>query len=355
VGSGKFHRGLPQSAPVNAGVFYGPHDLRCEAVERPRPGPDEILIDVAYCGICGSDIHTFHGSGGNVHNRPPGPRVIGHEVSGVVAAIGDQVTSVKPGDRVTCLPWMTCGKCPYCRRGAVNHCSSKRLLGGGFAEQVITVEGTAFLVPDAVPLTRAALGEPVSCCVWAHDLGQVPNGAVVLVVGAGTMGLIMAYLALRGGAATVIVSEPNETRRALAATIGAIAIDPRQEDPIGVARHHGDGVGADVAFEVVGRTQTIETALGAVRNGGTVVVVGVADPDARLSLSPYELYRREITLRGCLTRRNSFERGMRWLRHEALDSFVTHTFPIERIGEAMQAAIHGAGGKVLIAPNGAVP
>lgn len=338
---------------MKAAVFHGQHDLRVE--ERPVPDvrPDDVLIRVAYCGICGSDIHTFEGMQMNIHRRAAGPRVIGHEVSGVVEAVGSSVTICQPGDRVTCIPWVTCGVCTYCRRGLVNHCSDKRLLGGAFADYVSSPQGTVFRVPEGISLKRAALAEPLSCCVWAMDLAQVQSGSSVLVVGAGTMGLLLLALARAGGAAQAIVSEPNPVRRALAEQLGAtVTVNPREVDLRQAVYDVTDGLGADVAFEAVGQPATVADAIRSVRTAGTVVIVGVADPAATLPISPFEIYQRELTIRGCFTRRLSFDRAMRWLPTLDLDPIITHVFPLSGMTEAMECARHGQGGKVLVAPNG---
>ncbi len=197
---------------MKAAVFYGKHDLRVEDRPVPSIGSDEVLIRVAYCGICGSDVHTFEGMQANIHARPAGPLAMGHEVSGTVAEVGAEVTTCRPGDRVTCIPWVTCGACPYCRRGLVNHCPKKKLLGGAMAEYVVAPQGAVYHLPDAISLRRAALAEPLSCCVWATDLAGLRSGETAVVIGAGTMGLLLSLLARCGGAAQTIVSEPNPTR-----------------------------------------------------------------------------------------------------------------------------------------------
>ena len=338
---------------MKAVALYGKHDLRVEDRPVPSIGPDDVLIRVAYCGICGSDVHSFEGMQANIHARPAGPRAMGHEVSGRIAEVGANVTTCRPGDRVTCIPWVTCGVCSYCRRGLVNHCPKKTLLGGAMAEYVVAPGAGVYRLPDDISLRRAALAEPLSCCVWAMDLAGLRSGETAVVIGAGTMGLLLSLLARSGGAAQTIVSEPNPTRRELARSLGAtLAINPRETD-IGEAVHAvTEGIGADVAFEAVGHPATVQDALRVVRSAGTIVVVGVTDPAATLSISPYEIFQRELTIRGCFTRRLSFDRAMHWLSTLDLDPIVTHVFPLVDVGPAMEDARQGAGGKVLLAPNG---
>src|SRR5206468_1082183 len=143
--------------------------------------------------------------------------------------VGASVTAFQAGDRVSCIPWLTCGVCPYCRRGLVNHCPKKTLLGGAMAELVAAPQGTVYRLPDEVSLRRATLAEPLSCCVWAMDLAGIRSGETAVVIGAGTMGLLLSLLARSGGAAQTIVSEPNPIRRELAACLGAtLVVDPRE-------------------------------------------------------------------------------------------------------------------------------
>lgn len=338
---------------MRAAVFRGPVDLRLEDRPVPRIGPDEVLIRVAFCGICGSDLHTIAGMQMGVHVRPAGPRVLGHEVSGTVAEVGREVTACRVGDRVTCCPWVTCGQCGYCRRGLFNHCANKQLLGGSLAEYVVAPQGSVYQVPANVSSRRAALAEPLSCCVWAMDLAQIQSGSSVVVIGAGPMGLLMLLLARAGGAATTIVSEPNPVRADLARQLGAtIVVDPREADLRETVLAATNGLGADVSFEAVGHPATTSDALRSVRNAGTIVIVGVTEPSATLPLSPYEVYRRQLTIRGCFTRRLSFERTMQWIARLDLDPVVTHVFPLADIGDAVECARQGYGGKILVAPAG---
>jgi len=337
---------------VRAALFYGKHDLRVEDIPIPTIAPDEVLIRVAFCGICGSDVHTFEGMQMNIHNRPPGPRVIGHEVSGVVAEIGSAVTTCRVGEEVACIPWVVCGNCAYCRKGLVNHCTSKKLLGGAMAEYVVAPQGSVYPLPPGVTLKRAVLSEPISCCVWAVDLGQPQSGSAVAIIGAGAMGLVLLLLGQHGGAAQTIVSEPNPIRRALAESLGAtVAVNPREQDLAQAVKSASNGLGADVAFEAVGHPSTVQDAIRIVRNAGTVVLVGVTDPAATLPLSPYEVYQRELTIKGCLTRRLSFDRALRWLPTLNLDPIITHVFPLSDAATAMEHARLGKGGKIVIAPN----
>lgn len=338
---------------MKAAMLYGRHDLRVEDRPAPAVAPGEVLIQVAYCGICGSDVHAYEGVEANIHNRPPGPRMLGHEVSGTVAAVGEGVHHCRPGDRVTAVPWAPCGACYYCRRGLVNHCLHKHLLGGAMAELCVAPATAVHVIPATMSLRRAALAEPLSCCLWAIDLAAIASGATVAVIGGGTMGLLLLELAKASGAARTILSEPHPARRAVAAALGAdLIVDPRTSDLRQAVDDLTDGIGCDTVFEAVGHPATVAGALSIARRAGTVVIVGVADPAARLEVSPFDIYARELTIKGCFTRRLTFDRGLHWLAALNLDPIITHVFPLAEVGQAMEHARNGTGTKVLITPNG---
>ena len=337
---------------MQAAVLHGRHDLRLEERPTPEIGPGEVLIKVAFCGICGSDVHSYDGMQTNIHGRPSGPRLMGHELSGVVAEIGPGVTNCAPGDRVTCIPWTTCGACYYCRRGLVNHCPNKWQVSGSMADYCVAPAATVHVIPASMSLERAALAEPISCCVWAIDLAAIPSGATVGVIGGGTMGLLLLELAKASGAARVVLSEPHGSRRAVAAQLGAdLIVNPRETDLLAAVHDLTDGIGCDVVLEAVGHPATVNDALRIARRAGTVVIVGVSDPAARLEISPFDIYLRELTIKGCFTRRLSFDRGLHWLARLNLDPIITHVFPLTEINEAMEHARTGKGTKVLVRPG----
>lgn len=338
---------------MKAAILHGRHDLRVEDRPVPEPDPDEVLLKVSFCGICGSDVHAYDGMQmGGIHGRRAGgPRIVGHEVAGVVEAIGERVTNCQVGDRVTCIPWAFCGACYYCRRGLVNHCSNKRLISGLMAEYGTAPATAVHRIPDTLSMERAALAEPISCALWAIDLAEITSGATVAIIGAGSIGLLLLELAKASGAARTVISEPHATRRAVAASLGAdLIVDPRETDLLAAVNDLTDSIGCDVALEAVGHPATVAEALRITRRSGTVVIVGVSDPAARLEVSPFDIYLRELTIKGCFTRRLTFDRGLHWLSKLNLDPILTHTFPLADAPTAMEYARTGKGAKVLVAP-----
>jgi L-iditol 2-dehydrogenase len=265
---------------------------RIELVEfpQPEPAPDEVLIRVKACGICGSDVHGFDGSTGR---RIP-PIVMGHEAAGVVERTGGSVRGLGAGDRVTFDSMVYCGECRFCRRGEVNLCDNRRVLGvscgeyrrhGAFAEYVAVPERIAYKLPDEVPFEHAAMVEPVSVAVHALALTPVKLGDTAVVVGTGMVGLLVVQAAKLAGCSRVIAVDTDDARLALAKKLGASdALNPNATDVPAAVRDLTAGAGADVAFEVVGASQPVETAIASVRKGGAVTLVGNLSPTVQLPL-----------------------------------------------------------------------
>lgn len=329
-------------------------------IEAPRPG--EVLVRVAYCGVCHSDLHIIDGSVPAIT-----PVILGHEASGIVEATGDGVTTLTKGDRVVLTACPPCGRCYFCVRGQAVLCGnaaavatstfpdgSTRLSRGGatvyrgvgvgaFSEYAITLESGAVRIPDEVPLEVAAvLGCAVQTGVGAVlNTARVEEGATVLIIGLGGIGLAMVQGARIAGAPRIIVSDPVATRREAALRFGATdAIDPTRED-VASRTLELTGVGADYAFEAVGRARLIETALGAVRPGGTAVCVGAPPLDEAIQITPAVVFvASEKTLKGCLLgSANSHREIPRLLSlwHAGrldLEGLVTATRPLAEINAA---------------------
>lgn len=276
---------------------------RLEVVDLPAPeiGRDEVLIQVAACGICGSDVHGYDGSSGR---RIP-PLVMGHEAAGVVAAVDAGVQNLKPGDRVTFDSTVYCGECAPCRRGEINLCDRREVLGvscgdyrraGAFAEFVSVPARIVHRLPDNLPFAEAALLEAVAVAVHAVSLVKIPAGGCALVVGAGTIGLLLQQALRNAGCARVLVTDVDETRLRLSRELGAdetlIADASLTKSILDVT----GGNGVDVAIEAVGNSATVGAAIDAVRKGGSVVLVGNISPKVEISLQ--KVVSRQICLQG---------------------------------------------------------
>ena len=219
---------------MKAAVFYGKGDIRVdEHYPMPAVGPESVLIQVKACGVCGTDVHIYGGAQGATECNPP--VILGHEFSGVVTQVGSAVTRVKVGDHVTVNPNISCDACDQCRRGNPHFCDSMAATGvnydGGFAEYCAVLEWQVFKLPEGVPFEEAALCEPVACALHGIDLCGIKPGDTVMIIGGGTIGMMMLQLAQLCGAVRVVMLEPNEKRFELARKLGAdLVLNPLKDD-----------------------------------------------------------------------------------------------------------------------------
>lgn len=277
---------------------------KLELVDMPTPefGEHELLIRVQACGICGSDIHGWDGSSGR---RQP-PLVMGHEAAGSVAAVGSGVTRFAEGDRVTFDSMISCGRCASCLKGAINLCDHRQVMGvacdefkrhGAFAEYVVVPEHIAFALPADLPFEHAAMVEPVSVAIHAASITPIQIGDTAVVVGSGMIGLLVVQAARLAGCATVIAVDLDDDKLKIARALGAdVTLNPKQVDVTKAVLEATAGRGADVAFEVVGATATVQSAVQCTRRGGAVTLVGNLAPTIELPLQ--SVVTREIRLQG---------------------------------------------------------
>ena len=268
----------------------------------PRPGPDDVLVKVKACGICGSDVHGYDGSSGR---RIP-PLVMGHEAAGIVAASGENVKDFREGQHVTFDSTVYCGLCEYCRKGEMNLCEHRQVLGvstpdfrrqGAFAEYVVVPRQIVHSIPQDLSFSYAAMIEPLAVAVHAVALSEIPKNGTALVVGAGMIGLLVLQALRETGCSTVIVSDIDDTRLKLAKDLGAtVTINAKIADVPSEVKHHTAGNGVDVALEAVGSTPTIKAAIDSVRKGGTVTLIGNIAPAVEIPLQA--VVGRQIRLQG---------------------------------------------------------
>src|SRR6266404_3667054 len=276
-------------------------NLEIAELPEPTPGPGEVLVRVAACGICGSDVHGYDGSSGR---RIP-PIVMGHEAAGIVAALGDGVTDFAEGDRVTFDSTVYCGICAPCRRGEINLCDNRQVLGvscadyrraGAFAEYVAVPSRIVYRLPDSLSFAEAAMLEAVAVAVHAVSLARISPESTALVVGAGMIGLLAAQALSAAGCTRVFVADIDSSRLKLAQDLGAIAVLSAETDVVAQVLQLSAGAGVDVAVEAVGKTETVTAAVECVRKGGTVVLVGNISPEITLPLQ--KVVTRQIRLQG---------------------------------------------------------
>jgi len=269
---------------------------------RPNPGELEVLVRVAACGICGSDVHGYDGSSGR---RIP-PLVMGHEASGIVEAVGAGVKDYRPGDRVTFDSTVYCGQCIYCRRGEMNLCDNRQVIGvscgdyrrnGAFAEFIVVPERILYRLPAKMSFPEAAMLEATSVALHAVKVSGVKKGDTALVVGAGMIGLLTMQALRASGVGRVMIADIDETRLTLGELLGADEALRGTGGAIAQAiLERTNGVGADSVFDAVGRAKTVQESIDSVRKGGTVTLIGNISPEVPLPLQ--KVVSRQIRLQG---------------------------------------------------------
>ena len=285
---------------MKAAVFYGKGDIRVdEHYPMPEVGPESVLIQVKACGVCGTDVHIYGGAQGATECNPP--VILGHEFSGVVAQVGSAVTRVKVGDHVTVNPNISCDACDQCRRGNPHFCDSMAATGvnydGGFAEYCAVLERQVFKGPDSVPFEEAAMCEPVACALHGIDLCGIKPGDTVMVIGGGTIGMMMLQLARISGAVRVVMLEPNEKRFDLARKLGAeLVLNPLKDDvKAELARNGFDDI--RVTIECVGRPETVQYAIEYAGKAATAMIFGLTEPDCAVPYYPFQAFKKELTIK----------------------------------------------------------
>lgn len=343
------------NASYKANYFLGDgkFELKNVAIRELKAG--EVLVRVKAAGVCGTDVHIYHGEEGATEVNPP--VVLGHEYAGVVEAIGEGVTAVKVGDHVTIDPNMYCGMCPACREGRKQFCDHMEALGvnydGGFAEYCIAPQAQCLVLDEKVPFEVGAMAEPIACCLHGIDLANIRVGDAVLVVGGGAIGQIMAQLARLAGAARVIVSEPVAARREIAMQLGADgAIDPINEDVRARFDELTGRNGASVVIECVGHVAATKQAVDAATRGATVLLFSVPNPKAKFELPLIDVFKKELTIRGSFVNPDTHSRAVELLNAGCLnlEPVITHRFPVEQVEDAIKAQMGSESIKVLVTP-----
>lgn len=292
-----------------AARFYDQKDIRLEDVPQPRiKAEDEVLVEVAWCGICGTDLHEYVVGPIVTPKRPHPltgatlPQTLGHEFSARVVEAGREVTGVAVGDRVAIMPAIVCGRCHYCRRGLGHLCVKFACTGlsaetGGLAQFAVLKDYQVSTLPDEVSDVQGAVVEPASVAAYGIDRAQVQGGDVVLVTGAGPIGILSALYANAVGASTVVIAEPNPNRAALARSIDVgPVLDPTQDDFADVVGELTHGIGVDIVAECSGSTPGLATALTSVRRRGAIVQTGLHTKPA--TLDAMALSEKDVSLHG---------------------------------------------------------
>ncbi|GAA1242192.1 zinc-dependent alcohol dehydrogenase family protein [Prauserella halophila] len=330
---------------MRAAIIDTPGSVRVGEVPDPKPRDHDVVVAVGACGICGTDLHIADG----YFPPTPYPIVPGHEFAGRVVEVGANAPGgFAVGDRVAVDPSLFCGHCGPCRSGRGNLCANWGATGdtvdGAFAEYVAVPAATCYRMPDAMTYQQGALVEPVSCAVHGVRRIGVEAGERFLVLGAGTMGLIMQQLLQRAGAVVTTVDR-NTARlgrpRALGAEAAVADVAELDDEKF------------DAAVDCTGAVAAIEAAFDSLRRGGRLLVFGVAPEDARVSLSPFRIYNDEITVVGSMAVLHSYGAALNLVATGVIDtsSLLTESLPLEQFDDALQLMRSGQGLKTQVLPG----
>lgn len=330
------------------GEVYEPFKVRFHEREIAGLAPDEVLVKVKASAICGSDLHIARG----LHPSAPLPVTIGHEFSGDVVAVGDQVTAVQLGERVTVEPSIVCGKCDACRHGEYSYCEhisfTYRNGNGAMADYVVVKEPYVYKLPDYLTYETGALVEPLAVATHAVRRADVKLGETVLIIGAGAIGMMVAAMCRRAGAAQIIIADFSDHRLEMALEVGATdavnsgKIDLEQE----VSRLTG-GKGVDKSFECVGRESCFNQAIMTLKRNGTATIVGIYEkPIVQFPAS--RLVTHEIHIQGAQSYCWDFPIAIAAARDLPLHRFITHTFPLNQLQQALDTALDPKSGSIKV-------
>lgn len=314
-------------------------------VPDPTPGPRQVVVEVAACGLCGTDLHILQGE-----FAPTLPVVPGHEFAGTVVGLGSEVTGLAEGDRVAVDPSLYCYECRYCRTGHNNLCERWAAIGvttaGGAAQYAVAPAANCVKLPEHIRTADAALVEPLSCAVRGYDVLKSQLGSRVLIYGSGTMGLMMLELAKRTGAVSVEVVDLNPERLKTAALLGCSATATGADE---LDRPQG----WDLVVDATGNAAAIQDGLGRVAKAGTFLQFGVADYATKATIEPYKIYNQEITITGSMAVLHSYERAAELFASGVLDPevFISDRMPLSAYPEALDRFASGAGRKIVVVPG----
>ncbi len=340
---------------MKASYFLGDKKFEVRDLPLPEIGEQDVLVRVAACGVCGTDVHIYHGSKGSTDVKPP--VVLGHELAGEVEKIGSQVTTVKPGDHVTIDPNIYCGKCHFCQIGKKQMCQNLYAIGvnrdGGFAQYCVAPETQCYQLDKEVPLKYGAMTEPLACCVHGIDRAGIRQGDTVCVIGGGAIGLLMIQLAKLSGASKVILSEPVAMRREIGKKVGAWAcVDPIHEDIKERLKELLGTEGVDVVIECVGTSVAAEQAFLAADRGATILLFSVPKPESIYSLHLEEVFQKELTILGSMINPDTHGRAAALINSGVLklEPIITHSFSVEQVEEAILMQQSADSIKVIVEP-----
>lgn len=324
---------------MKAGVFHQPGSLTFQDMPEPSVGPQDVLIAVQYAGICGTDVHILKGE-----YEAHYPLIPGHEFSGVVAAVGAEVSHFKVGDRVTADPNVPCGRCTFCQRNEPNQCRDLRAIGvtgnGGFAQYVTAPEGNVFSIGD-LAFDAAALIEPLACVVWGLKQVEIQPGDSVLLFGAGPMGCLLLQAVRCAGAARITVIDPVQWRLDLARSLGATDTY-LPGDHLGSVLEKQEPYGYDVVVDATGVPAVLEAAFAYTKPRGKFWVFGVTPAGTQIRVPAYDIFRKDLKIIGSFAVNRTFPQAITLIQSGAVQvtPLISHRLPLREFERGFELAQH---------------
>jgi len=338
---------------MKAAVMRGIGNINMEEVPDPEMGPGQIKVKIAYCGLCGTDPENLEGRFGLV---PPEAykqaRILGHEASGTIAAIGSAVKGdYKVGQRVAMNFRSSCGACYYCRNGMEHFCRFGEGASGSFAEYAVYPESAVYPLADDISLEVGSFLEPVSVAIHATERANVHTGSSVAIAGGGPIGLLCLEMALHAGAARTLLSEPIAAKRTLARKLGAdVVVDPLKEDLLAAGKKLTDGRGFDTVIDASGNIGAAKQCLAMADNGATILWAAVYGKDVEIGVSPFLMYAKERTITSTFVSPYSFPRALAMLPKLEIKPLITDIVPLAEIRKAFELHKAGKSIKILVKP-----
>ncbi|AOY74495.1 zinc-dependent alcohol dehydrogenase family protein [Clostridium formicaceticum] len=340
---------------MKALVYTEPRNFNIMEVDTPACKENQVLIKVAACGICKTDVHIHNGQFLSKFPLTPG-----HEFTGVVEAVGSKVTAFKKGDRVVADNTVLCGECYYCRRNQPLYCENFHSLGvtgpGGFAEYVIVNQDKVFGISDGLSFDIASFAEPTACAVHGMDRIDVQNGDNVLMFGAGPTGIILAQLLKYGGAGNIVVAAPSKFKLDILEELGiaeTVVIDKQDESVHEEKIKSMYPKGFDIIIDATGAASVTQSCFKYAKKGSKIVIYGVCDEADRISISPYEIFANEYKIIGSFAQTHCFDRAINALEKGIVkvDKLISHRFSLDEYAKGLDTVISGKQSiKVLIQP-----
>lgn len=341
---------------MKAAIYHGPGKMSVEEIDRPVIGSDQILVQVKASGVCGTDVKTYLRG----HRFFEPPCILGHELAGIVVEVGTEVSEVSVGDRVAVAPYVPCGFCPMCQAGIFELCENKAGLNSGAFTEFLAVprevieRGLVRLGPD-LSFTAGALAEPLACVLNGLEDCHLKLGDTLLIIGAGPMGLLAAQAALAQGVGKVIVSEFNEERLAKAREIGALAVNPSQENLKEIVKLATDGTMAQAVLVCVGFAEAVEEAQQYVAPGGIINMFGGLPKDSTVTIDPGLIHYQQVSLVGSFGFTHiQFRQAVELMANKRIDAeqIVSHKLPLMDVEKGINLSVEQKALKVMLINEG---